>query len=121
MSSQHLGTQEYHPTAHGFDHYYGAPMTQNECTGNIKYPVKSPCRLLALGRPLNAPRCSLLPVRFFLFASHSSPLPLRLYLFASPPSPLLSLIKTAFESFWLQHHLKQSRSSPKLLPSPTKV
>ena len=38
----HLGTQEFLPTNHGFDFYYGAPMTQNECTGNIKYPVKAP-------------------------------------------------------------------------------
>ena len=33
-----MGTQEYHPTAHGFDHYYGAPMTQNECFSNIRNP-----------------------------------------------------------------------------------
>lgn len=29
------------PTNHGFDFYYGAPMTQNECTSNIKYPGSS--------------------------------------------------------------------------------
>eukprot|EP00039_Didymoeca_costata_P008507 m.112908 g.112908 ORF g.112908 m.112908 type:complete len:561 (+) comp14110_c0_seq3:40-1722(+) len=34
----HLGVGEYLPTNHGFDYYYGAPMTQNECVSNIKYP-----------------------------------------------------------------------------------
>lgn len=34
----HLGVQEYLPTNHGFDYYFGAPMTQNECVSNIKYP-----------------------------------------------------------------------------------
>ena len=37
----HLGTHEFLPTNHGFDYYYGAPMTQNECTGDIKYPGSS--------------------------------------------------------------------------------
>lgn len=37
----HLGVGEYLPTNHGFDFYYGAPMTQNECTSNIKYPGSS--------------------------------------------------------------------------------
>lgn len=34
----HLGTREYHPTHHGFDVYYGAPMTQNECYSNLIAP-----------------------------------------------------------------------------------
>ena len=34
----HLGTDEYHPTNHGFDYYYGAHMTQNECVSNIVSP-----------------------------------------------------------------------------------
>ena len=34
----HLGTHEYHPTNHGFDSYYGAPMTQNECFSNLDTP-----------------------------------------------------------------------------------
>lgn len=37
----HLGTHEFLPTNHGFDFYFGAPMTQNECTSNIKYPSPS--------------------------------------------------------------------------------
>jgi arylsulfatase A len=38
LGKWHLGTKEYHPTAHGFDRYYGAPMTQNECYSNIHNP-----------------------------------------------------------------------------------
>jgi arylsulfatase A len=39
LSSQwHLGTNEYHPTNHGFDYYYGAHMTQNECVSSIRSP-----------------------------------------------------------------------------------
>jgi hypothetical protein len=34
----HLGTREYLPTAHGFDTYFGAPMTPNECYSNIRTP-----------------------------------------------------------------------------------
>ena len=34
----HLGTHEFLPTNHGFDYYYGAPMTQNECISNIRTP-----------------------------------------------------------------------------------
>ena len=34
----HLGTSEYLPTAHGFDTYFGAPMTPNECYSNIRTP-----------------------------------------------------------------------------------
>ena len=34
----HLGTNEYHPTNHGFDYYYGAHMTQNECVSSIRTP-----------------------------------------------------------------------------------
>ena len=34
----HLGVREYHPTHHGFDVYYGAPMTQNECYSNLIAP-----------------------------------------------------------------------------------
>jgi arylsulfatase A len=34
----HLGTREFHPTHHGFDVYYGAPMTQNECWSNLIAP-----------------------------------------------------------------------------------
>jgi hypothetical protein len=34
----HLGVNEYHPVHHGFDYYYGAPMTQNECVSNIHTP-----------------------------------------------------------------------------------
>jgi arylsulfatase A len=34
----HLGTKEFHPTHHGFDVYYGAPMTQNECWSNLIAP-----------------------------------------------------------------------------------
>lgn len=37
-SQWHLGTYEYLPTNHGFDFYYGAPMTQNECISNIMSP-----------------------------------------------------------------------------------
>jgi hypothetical protein len=35
---RHLGTHEYLPTNHGFDFYFGAPMTQNECISNIRTP-----------------------------------------------------------------------------------
>ena len=34
----HLGVREYHPTQRGFDEYYGAPMTQNECYSNLVAP-----------------------------------------------------------------------------------
>ena len=34
----HLGTREFHPTHHGFDEYFGAPMTQNECYSNLIAP-----------------------------------------------------------------------------------
>ena len=34
----HLGVREFHPTHHGFDEYFGAPMTQNECYSNLIAP-----------------------------------------------------------------------------------
>ena len=34
----HLGTNEYLPMHRGFDTYFGAPMTQNECYSNIHNP-----------------------------------------------------------------------------------
>jgi arylsulfatase A len=34
----HLGTHEYLPMHRGFDTYFGAPMTQNECYSNIIAP-----------------------------------------------------------------------------------
>lgn len=34
----HLGTREFHPTRFGFEEYYGAPMTQNECYSNLIAP-----------------------------------------------------------------------------------
>ena len=34
----HLGTNEYLPMHRGFDTYFGAPMTQNECYSNIIAP-----------------------------------------------------------------------------------
>ena len=33
-----MGTHEYLPVHHGFDYYFGAPMTQNECISNIRSP-----------------------------------------------------------------------------------
>ena len=41
LGKWHLGTAEFLPTNHGFDFYYGVPMTQNECTSNIRYPGSS--------------------------------------------------------------------------------
>eukprot|EP00051_Salpingoeca_urceolata_P016215 m.214159 g.214159 ORF g.214159 m.214159 type:complete len:637 (+) comp18617_c0_seq7:1578-3488(+) len=38
LGKWHLGVQEYLPTNHGFDYYFGAPMTQNECYSNIRNP-----------------------------------------------------------------------------------
>ena len=38
LGKWHLGTNEYHPTHHGFDFYFGAHMTQNECVSNIVSP-----------------------------------------------------------------------------------
>eukprot|EP00045_Choanoeca_perplexa_P004501 m.38675 g.38675 ORF g.38675 m.38675 type:complete len:525 (-) comp12608_c0_seq1:38-1612(-) len=38
LGKWHLGVNEYHPVHHGFDYYYGAPMTQNECSSNIHTP-----------------------------------------------------------------------------------
>ena len=38
LGKWHLGTKEFHPTEHGFDYYFGAPMTQNECYSNIHNP-----------------------------------------------------------------------------------
>ena len=38
LGKWHLGTAEFLPTNHGFDYYYGVPMTQNECVSNIRYP-----------------------------------------------------------------------------------
>jgi hypothetical protein len=37
-SKWHLGTHQYLPPHHGFDYYFGAPMTQNECISNIRTP-----------------------------------------------------------------------------------
>jgi len=34
----HLGTGKFLPVHHGFDEYFGAPMTQNECYSNIIAP-----------------------------------------------------------------------------------
>eukprot|EP00730_Choanoeca_flexa_P005904 TRINITY_DN12046_c0_g1_i6.p1 TRINITY_DN12046_c0_g1~~TRINITY_DN12046_c0_g1_i6.p1 ORF type:complete len:522 (+),score=64.34 TRINITY_DN12046_c0_g1_i6:1057-2622(+) len=38
LGKWHLGVDEYHPIHHGFDAYYGVPMTQNECVSNIHTP-----------------------------------------------------------------------------------
>ena len=38
LGKWHLGTNEYLPVHHGFDYYFGAPMTQNECISNIRTP-----------------------------------------------------------------------------------
>jgi arylsulfatase A len=38
LGKWHLGTAEYLPVNHGFDYYFGVPMTQNECYSNIKNP-----------------------------------------------------------------------------------
>ena len=53
LKKWHLGTNEYLPTNHGFDYYFGAPMTQNECYSNIHFPGSTspsgnfgPCPLL---------------------------------------------------------------------------
>ena len=34
----HIPWPRYHPTHHGFDFYFGAHMTQNECVSNINTP-----------------------------------------------------------------------------------
>jgi hypothetical protein len=38
MWQRAVGTHEYLPVHHGFDYYFGAPMTQNECISNIRTP-----------------------------------------------------------------------------------
>jgi arylsulfatase A-like enzyme len=70
---RHLGTQQFLPTAHGFDYYFGADMTQNECISNIRTPGSAapppghspfgPCPILngsdeTVKRQLSLARCN---------------------------------------------------------------